>query len=58
MAGGATIDSAPFEELTKNQRVLARQQLQVLAHYLKIYLNGGEKKLLKEKDNLAELKSQ
>lgn len=57
-AGGATIDAAAFEELNKDQRILARQQLQVLARYLKMDLDGGERKFLKEKDTLAELQSQ
>lgn len=57
-SGGATIDAAAFEELTKDQKVLARQQLEVLARYLKLDLNKGEKKFLKEKDTVAELQSQ
>ncbi|BAO42067.1 fatty acid synthase subunit alpha [Kluyveromyces marxianus DMKU3-1042] len=55
---GATIDAAAFEELNKDQRVLARQQLEILARYLKLDLNQGEKKFLKEKDTVAELQSQ
>lgn len=57
-AGGVTIDAAAFDELTKDQKVLARQQLQVLARYLKMDLDNGERKFLKEKDNVAELQSQ
>lgn len=57
-AGGATIDAAAFEELTKDQKVMARQQLEVLARYLKMDLNGGEKKFLQEKNTVAELQSQ
>lgn len=57
-AGGATIDAAAFDELNKDQKILARQQLQVLARYLKMDLDSGERKLLKEKDNAAQLQSQ
>ncbi|CAR31007.1 ZYRO0E07766p [Zygosaccharomyces rouxii] len=57
-AGGATIDAAAFEELNKDQRILARQQLQVLARYLKMDLNVGERKFLKEKDTIADLQAQ
>ncbi|CAG58875.1 uncharacterized protein GVI51_E05841 [Nakaseomyces glabratus] len=57
-ASGATIDAAALEEITKDHKVLARQQLQVLARYLKMDLNNGERKFLKEKDTVAELQSQ
>ncbi|AET37910.1 trifunctional fatty acid synthase subunit FAS2 Ecym_2158 [Eremothecium cymbalariae DBVPG len=56
-SGGATIDAAAFEELTKDQKVMARQQLDVLARYLKLDLQKGEKKYLQERDNLAELQA-
>ncbi|KAI0464498.1 3-oxoacyl-[acyl-carrier-protein] synthase [Komagataella kurtzmanii] len=49
-AGGAVIDAEAFEELTKDNRVLARQQLEVLARYLKYDLTKGEKSLVKEKE--------
>ncbi|CCE64391.1 hypothetical protein TPHA_0H01860 [Tetrapisispora phaffii CBS 4417] len=57
-AGGATIDAAAFDEFTKDQKVMARQQLQALARYLKMDLDGGERKFLKEKDSVAELQAQ
>ncbi|SCU93162.1 LANO_0E03158g1_1 [Lachancea nothofagi CBS 11611] len=57
-AGGATIDAAAFDELTKDQRVLARQQLEVLARYLKMDLNSGEKKFLKEQNTTEQLQAQ
>ncbi|CCF58716.1 hypothetical protein KAFR_0F01200 [Kazachstania africana CBS 2517] len=57
-AGAAMIDAASLDELTKDHKVLARQQLQVLARYLKMDLNSGERKLLKEKDAVSELQSQ
>ncbi|KAH3679473.1 hypothetical protein WICMUC_000963 [Wickerhamomyces mucosus] len=57
-AGGATIDAAAFEELTKDNKVLARQQLQVLARYLKLDLNQGNKLVNKQKGELAALQEQ
>ena len=57
-AGGASIDAAAFDELTKDQKVLARQQLECLARYLKIDLNKSERKYLQEKDNLESLQTQ
>ena len=57
-AGGASIDAAAFDELTKDQKVLARQQLECLARYLKIDLNKSERKYLTEKDNLQALQTQ
>jgi fatty acid synthase subunit alpha len=57
-AGGATIDAAAFEELTKDNKVLAKQQLQVLARYLKLDLNKGNKAAEEQKDNLKALQDQ
>jgi fatty acid synthase subunit alpha len=57
-AGGATIDAAAFEELTKDNKILARQQLQVLARYLKMDLNKASKVVDQQKDTLKELQSQ
>ncbi|KAG0669283.1 3-oxoacyl-[acyl-carrier-protein] synthase [Maudiozyma exigua] len=57
-AGSATIDAAALDELTKDHKVLARQQLQVLARYLKMDLDNGERKFLKEKDTVTELQKQ
>lgn len=57
-AGGATIDAEAFDELTKDQKILARQQLEVLARYLKMDLSSGEKKFLKEKSAAEELQAQ
>ncbi|CAL9728619.1 fatty acid synthase subunit alpha [Monosporozyma unispora] len=56
--GGATIDAAALEDLTKDNKILARQQLEVLARYLKMDLDNGERKFLKEKATVAELQSQ
>lgn len=52
------IDAGALEEITKDHKVLARQQLQVLARYLKMDLDNGERKFLKEKDTVAELQAQ
>lgn len=57
-AGGATIDAAAFEELTKDNKVLARQQLQVLARYLKMDLNKASKIADQQKDTLRGLQDQ
>ena len=57
-ASGATIDAAAFEELTKDNKILARQQLQVLARYLKMDLNKASKVVDQQKDTLKDLQSQ
>ncbi|AEY97546.1 FAFL138Wp [Eremothecium gossypii FDAG1] len=57
-SGDAVIDAAAFEELTKDQRIMARQQLEVLARYLKVDLNKGERKYLKSQDSFAALQAQ
>ncbi len=57
-SGGATIDAAAFEELTKDNKILARQQLQVLARYLKLDLNKSNKLVDQQKDNLKALQDQ
>lgn len=48
--GGAVVDSAALEEITKDSKALARQQLETLARYLKIDLAKGDKSLIKEKE--------
>ncbi|KAM3159575.1 Fatty acid synthase subunit alpha [Lachancea thermotolerans] len=57
-SGGATIDAAAFDELNKDQKILARQQLEVLARYLKMDLSSGEKKFLQEKNTTEQLQAQ
>lgn len=49
-SGGAVIDSAALEEVTKESKDLARQQLETLARYLKLDLAKGDKALIKEKE--------
>ncbi|KAH6659244.1 fatty acid synthase subunit alpha [Truncatella angustata] len=41
--GGMMMDPAAIDALTKDQRVLFKQQLELLARYLKIDLRSGEK---------------
>lgn len=48
-AGGAVVDSAALEALTAENRTLAKHQLEVLARYLKVDLQKGEKSFIKEK---------
>lgn len=48
--GGAVIDSAAFEELTKDQRNLVQQQLELFARYLKIDLKSGDKAFAAQKE--------
>lgn len=57
-AGGAVIDSAALDAMTAEQRTLAKQQLEVLARYLQVDLNKGEKSFIKEKDASAVLQKQ
>lgn len=49
-AGGAVVDSAALEEITKENKAVARQQLEVLARYLKIDLTKGDRSLIKQKE--------
>lgn len=49
-AGGAVIDSAAFDELTKDQKYLVRQQLELFARYLKVDLRQADKALIAQKD--------
>lgn len=42
--GGAVVDAAAIEEATKDQRLLARKQLELLANYLRVDLRAGAKK--------------
>ncbi|CDK29759.1 unnamed protein product [Kuraishia capsulata CBS 1993] len=49
-AGGAVVDSAALEEITKENKQMARQQLEVLARYLNLDLKKGDKSLIKEKE--------
>ncbi|GMM35397.1 trifunctional fatty acid synthase subunit [Saccharomycopsis crataegensis] len=50
VGGGAMIDTAALEEITKDQKFMAKQHLKVLAKYLKVDLKDGEKQYLKQKE--------
>lgn len=47
---GAVIDSAALDEITAQNKKLARQQLEALARYLQMDLNKGAKSFIKEKE--------
>ncbi|ANB11937.1 trifunctional fatty acid synthase subunit FAS2 [Sugiyamaella lignohabitans] len=57
-AGGAVIDSAAFEELTKDQRYLVQQQLELFARYLKVDLRDGDKAFVAQKEATALLQQE
>ncbi|KAK9365441.1 3-oxoacyl-reductase [Lipomyces kononenkoae] len=58
-AGGAiAIDSAAFEELTKDQTHLVRQQMELFAKYLKVDLRAGDKLFVDEQDASGELRKE
>ena len=48
-AGGVTIDSAAFDELTKDQKYLVEQQMELFARYLKVDLRKGDKAYVSQK---------
>ncbi|KAK9458205.1 3-oxoacyl-reductase [Dipodascopsis uninucleata] len=56
--GSVQIDSAAFEELTKDQTKLVKQQMELFANYLKVDLRSGDKAFVNEQDVSAELRSQ
>ncbi|ODQ67554.1 alpha subunit of fatty acid synthase [Nadsonia fulvescens var. elongata DSM 6958] len=56
--GGAVIDSAAFDELTKDQRYLVQQQLELFARYLKVDLRKGDKSVIAQKDAAALLQTE
>ncbi|KAK9477443.1 3-oxoacyl-reductase [Lipomyces japonicus] len=57
-AGAIAIDSAAFEELTKDQTHLVKQQLELFANYLKVDLRAGDKLFVNEQDASNELRQQ
>lgn len=57
-SGGAVIDSAAFDELTKDQKYLVRQQLELFAKYLKVDLRQGDKAVIAQKDAAAVLQAE
>lgn len=57
-AGGAVIDSAAFEELTKDQKHLVQQQLDLFANYLKVDIRKGDKAFAAQKEATAVLQAE
>lgn len=57
-SGGAVIDSAAFEELTKDQKYLVQQQLELFARYLKVDLRDGDKQFAAQKEATAVLQTE
>ncbi|KAF2857556.1 fatty acid synthase subunit alpha [Piedraia hortae CBS 480.64] len=56
--GGMMMDPAAIEALTKDQRALFKQQLELIARYLKLDLRSGEKAAIVGKQNEAALQAQ
>lgn len=56
--GGMMMDPAAIDALTKDQRALFKQQLELLARYLKIDLKSGEKAQVATKQSESALQAQ
>ena len=56
--GGMMMDPAALDALTKDQRALFKQQLELLARYLKMDLRAGDKAFLTSQQSEAALQSQ
>ncbi|KAK9462404.1 3-oxoacyl-reductase [Lipomyces oligophaga] len=56
--GAIAIDSAALDELTKDQRKLVQQQLELFASYLKVDLRAGSKQFIEEQDASDELRKE
>ncbi|GAB7357068.1 hypothetical protein MBLNU459_g7884t1 [Dothideomycetes sp. NU459] len=57
-AGGMMMDPAAIDALTKDQRALFKQQLELFARYLKIDLRTGDKAALTSQENATALQGQ
>ena len=57
-AGGMMMDPAAIDALTKDQRQLFKQQLELFARYLKMDLRAGDKAAIVSKQNEAALQAQ
>ncbi len=57
-AGGMMMDPAAIDALTKDQRALFKQQLELFARYLKMDLRAGDKAAVASKQNEAALQAQ
>lgn len=56
--GGAQIDAAALEAVTKDQNALFKQQLELYARYLKIDLRKGDKAVQQEQEASSALQAQ
>jgi fatty acid synthase subunit alpha len=56
--GGMMMDPAALDALTKDQRALFKQQLELLARYLKMDLRAGDKAFITSQQSEAALQSQ
>jgi fatty acid synthase subunit alpha, fungi type len=57
-AGGMMVDPAALDALTKDQRALFKQQLELFARYLKMDLRAGDKAAIASKETSAALQAQ
>jgi len=57
-AGGMMMDPAAIDALTKDQRALFKQQLELFARYLKIDLRSGDKAFIASQQSSAALQAQ
>ncbi|KKA31122.1 hypothetical protein TD95_000604 [Thielaviopsis punctulata] len=57
-AGGMMMDPAAIDALTKDQRALFKQQLELLARYLKMDLRAGDKAFINSQNSEKVLQSQ
>lgn len=56
--GGMMMDPAAIDALTKDQRALFKQQLELIARYLKLDLRAGDKALITEQESAKVLQAQ
>jgi fatty acid synthase subunit alpha, fungi type len=56
--GGMMMDPAAIDALTKDQRALFKQQLELLARYLKLDLRAGDKAFINEQQSSKVLQAQ
>ena len=56
--GGMVMDPAAIDALTKDQRALFKQQLEIIARYLKMDLRGGEKAYVTSQETQKALQAQ
>ena len=57
-AGGMLMDPAAIDALTKDQRALFKQQLEVIARYLKMDLRAGDKAFITSQETQKALQAQ